>query len=186
MFRSLPRSLTSVLAGLLLLAIATAAAAAFDGGAASHRFVSHTLTVKGAVATPQVLQIGDLHGFPSQQIEEVAIICQSGANVGTKEHLRGVLLTDILNRAELQAANPRDLRKMVVIAKATDDYKAVFSWAELFNSPLGAGVVVYFEKAGQPLDDAEGRIALVSTQDARTGPRHLRWLTEIEVRQVAD
>ncbi|AGA91868.1 sulfite oxidase-like oxidoreductase [Thioflavicoccus mobilis 8321] len=182
MIQSLPR----LLAGLLLLAVAAAAVAAFDGGAASHRFVSHTLTVKGAVATPLVLAVDDLRGFPPRQIEEVAIICESGANIGTKEHLRGVLLTDILDRAKLQAANPRNFRKMAVIAKATDDYKVVFSWAELFNSPLGAGVVVYFEKAGQPLGDAEGRIALISTQDTRTGPRHVRWLNEIEVRKVAD
>jgi hypothetical protein len=36
------------------------------------------------------------------------------------------------------------------------------------------------------LDDSEGRIALVSTEDDRIGPRHVKWLGRIEVRRISD
>ena len=38
----------------------------------------------------------------------------------------------------------------------------------------------------QPLGDDEGRIAMVSSKDTRTGPRHVKWLQDIEVKKIAD
>jgi hypothetical protein len=69
--------------------------------------------------------------------------------------------------------------------KATDDYQVVFSWAEIFNSPAGDGIIVYFRKNGLPLGNEEGGIALFSTRDTLPGPRDVKWLNEIEVRLVA-
>ena len=37
-----------------------------------------------------------------------------------------------------------------------------------------------------PLADDEGRIALISGKDIRTGPRHVKWLQSIEVRKIVD
>jgi hypothetical protein len=75
---------------------------------------------------------------------------------------------------------------MAIIARATDDYQVLFSWAEIFNSPAGEGIIVYFRKNGLPLGNEEGRIALISTRDTLTGPRNVKWLNEIEVRLVAE
>lgn len=62
----------------------------------------------------------------------------------------------------------------------------VFSWSELFNSAVGDQVLVIFESDGKPLRDDEGRIALISAADLRTGPRHVKWLQDIEVRKIVD
>jgi hypothetical protein len=35
---------------------------------------------------------------------------------------------------------PRALRRTYVVAVATDGYQAVFSWGELYNTPVGRGV----------------------------------------------
>ena len=97
-----------------------------------------------------------------------------------------MLLRDILEKAVIKAPAHNDVKKMAVVATASDGYKVVFSWSELFNSPLGDGVIVFFEKDGQPLADDEGRIALISGKDIRTGPRHVKWLQSIEVRKIVD
>lgn len=55
---------------------------------------------------------------------------------------------------------------------------------ELFLSPIGDGALVYYERDGQPLDDREGRIALVSLQDTSRGARHVRAVQRIEIRRV--
>ena len=68
------------------------------------------------------------------------------------------------------------------MASASDDYRVVFSWGELYNSPVGDGVLVVYEIDGAPLPDSEGRIALVSLKDARPGPRHVKWLAGVDVR----
>jgi hypothetical protein len=72
----------------------------------------------------------------------------------------------------------------VIVATATDGYKAVFSWSEITNTPVGEGVLVLLERDGRALDDREGRIALISTADQRLGPRHVRNLARIEVRAL--
>jgi len=62
----------------------------------------------------------------------------------------------------------------------------VFSWAELYLSPIGDGVLVVYERDGAPLDDNEGRIALVSLKDTRPGPRHVKWLQSVELRVLSE
>ena len=72
------------------------------------------------------------------------------------------------------------------MATATDGHQAVFSWGELYNSPIGRNVLVAVERDGVPLRDGEGRFALVSTADDKPGPRHVKWLARVDVRQVPE
>ncbi|MBA5690219.1 molybdopterin-dependent oxidoreductase [Rugamonas apoptosis] len=148
--------------------------------------VTTSVAVTGAVEHPLHLTVADLRRLPAAQLGDVPLICQSGANMGKLEHVRGVRLRDLLDQASIAAPGHHDLRKTIVVAKASDGYLAIFSWNELYNAPLGNDVLVYFEKEGKPLDDDEGRIAMVSSGDVRTGPRHVKWLQSVEVRRIAD
>lgn len=150
------------------------------------KFVTTSVTVSGAIETPLTLTVDDLRKFPPQQIGELPLVCQTGANVGKLENLKGVLLRDILEKAVVKVVGHNDAKKMAIIASASDDYRVVFSWSEVFNSSIGEGVIVFFEKDGSPLTDDEGRIAMISTKDTRTGPRHVKWLNNIEVRKIVD
>lgn len=149
-------------------------------------FVTEKITVSGVVKNPLTLDPATLREFPPQQVGVVPLVCQSGADKGKLQNFKGVRLTDILNKASIVAPGHNDVKKMAIVATASDGYKAVFSWNELFNSPVGEGVLVFFEKDGLPLGDDEGRIAMVSSKDLRTGPRHVKWLQNIEVRKIAD
>lgn len=149
-------------------------------------FVTTHVSVTGAVEHSLNLSVDDLRKFPPQQVGEVPLVCQSGANMGKLENFKGVLLRDILDKAKVKAPAHNDVKKMAVIASASDGYKVVFSWTEIFNSPNGEGVIVFFEKDGQPLTDDEGRIAMVSSKDTRTGPRHVKWLQGVEVRKIVE
>ncbi len=160
--------------------------AAAEKSTDTSRYVTDQVTVTGAVEHALTLSVGDLKKLSVLKVGEIPVVCQSGANLGKLENLKGVLLRDILEKAAVVAPNHNDVKKMVVIASAADDYKVVFSWTEIFNSPIGEGVVVFFEKDGQPLADDEGHIAMVSGKDIRTGPRHVKWLKNIEVRKIVD
>lgn len=171
---------------VFLLLVCTGIALAAPNGDDPSRFVTTHVKVDGAVENPLDLDVAGLQQFPSQKINELSLICQSGANKGKLENIRGVLLRDILEKAVIKAPAHNDVKKMAIIASASDDYKAVFSWNEVFNSPIGDGVLVFFEKNGLPLTDDEGRIAMVSSKDVRTGPRHVKWLERIEVRKITE
>lgn len=151
---------------------------------ASFAQVSTTLQVSGAVAQSLALTVEDLKGLAAQRINDVRAIEEGGRREERTRAYVGVLLRDLLDRAKLVETSRHDLRRSVVVATATDGYKAVFSWAELYLSPIGEGALVYYERDGRPLDDREGRIALISLKDVRAGPRHVRWLQKIEVVRV--
>lgn len=155
-------------------------------GMAVHAAVSDTLTVRGAVEHPLTLGVDDLRTMPPQQLAEVMLTKQNGADAGKLQNLKGVRLADLINQAVLVVHDHNDIKKMIVVATATDGYRVVFSWSEIFNSPAGDGMIVYFEKDGKPLGDDEGHIAMVSTKDTKTGPRHVKWLQTLEVRLIND
>jgi len=145
-----------------------------------------TLKISGEVASELTLTIDDLKKLSQRHIDDLRSIEQDGRREEQARKYVGVLLKDVLDRAKLVETQPRGLRRSVVIATARDGYKAIFSWAELYLSPVGDGALVAYERDGAPLLDDEGPLALVSLKDTRPGPRHVKWLQSIEVRLVAD
>lgn len=181
------RNIVCVLSLFLALGIGLPAIAAGKGKTDNTAaYVTNQLTITGAVENKLTLTVEDLKKFPIHAAGDIQLICQSGADKGKLENIKGVSLRDILEKAVVVAPDHNDVKKMAVIAAASDGYKVVFSWSEIFNSPNGEGVFVFFEKDGKPLGDDEGRIAMISTKDTKTGPRHVKWLENIEVRKIAE
>jgi len=145
--------------------------------------LSQTLTVGGNVANRLVL---DVAALMKREPSQVLAVPQSDKEGSPASMVRGVRLRDLLEEAKLVTQDRHTLKKTVVIARAVDGSKVVFSWSELFNSLAGESVLVLYERDGNPLAKEEGPIALISAKDLQTGPRHVRWLKEIEVRQVVD
>eukprot|EP01133_Synstelium_polycarpum_P025490 gene25490-30597_t len=152
-----------ILAGFTSVALLAAAPAWSAAPAPARDNMSHALAVTGVVETPLTLKVAGLRLLPP-----------------------GVRLRDILDKAVLDAPGHNDVKKLAIIATATDGYAVVFSWGELYNAPAGEGVIVYYEKNGKALDDSDGEIALISAKDIRTGPRHVKWLNAIEVRKLVE
>lgn len=132
------------------------------------------------------LTMDDIKRLPEKHIDDVRSIEQDGRREEKTRRYVGVLLKDVLDRAKLIETQPRGLRRSVVIATARDGYRAVFSWAELYLSPIGEGALIAYERDGAPLPDGEGPLALISLKDTNPGPRHVKWLQSLEVRLVAD
>ncbi|MEC5161940.1 MULTISPECIES: molybdopterin-dependent oxidoreductase [unclassified Janthinobacterium] len=147
---------------------------------------SPSVTVSGAVERKLTLRADDLRGYPPRQISELQLAGRDGADAGKPVHVRGVRLRDILEQAQVVTRDHHTVKKLAVIATAGDGYKVIFSWSELFNSQVGDDVLVLFERDGKPLGADEGPLALISGKDKRTGPRHVKWLQAIEVRQIVE
>jgi hypothetical protein len=94
-----------------------------------------------------------------------------------------VRLRDVLERARPKVAGRGEPKTMAIVAGATDGGKVAVSWNEVFNTSVGDGVLVYFAKDGV-LSAEQGQIALVSLGDLRSGPHHVKWLRELEFRQL--
>ena len=142
---------------------------------------SQTLTVGGNASKRLVFDVAALRSREPSQVLAVPLADKDG---NPASMVRGIRLRDLLEEAKLATQDHDSLRKTIVIARAVDGYKAVFSWSELFNSLAGESVLVLYERDGNPLAKNEGPIALISAKDLRTWPRHVRWLKEVEIRLV--
>jgi hypothetical protein len=136
--------------------------------------VSQTLAASGQVMSSLSLSVAALKELPNQTLAEIRVVGKKGEIQRVLKGYVGVRLTDVLDKAGLTSLDHDDLKRTFIVAIASDGYKALFSWNELYNSPLGEGVIVLFERQGQALGDEEGRIAMISTKDLHTGARHVR------------
>lgn len=139
-----------------------------------------SLRIIGRVRQPLILSIDELCRMETEEARDIALNCGEGDPVGRIESCRGVLLENVIGKAAVVREDHNDTKKMFLVATATDGYKAVFSWQEIFNTPIGGGVLVLIEKNGKPL----GGLELISLQDYFSGPRYVRNLETIEVLMV--
>jgi DMSO/TMAO reductase YedYZ molybdopterin-dependent catalytic subunit len=143
--------------------------------------VTTSVTVAGNVAQTLSLTVADLKRYPAHQVEYVPRNSVEEKGAGPARRYTGCLLRDVLAAAKPVESKPRELRKSYVVATASDAYEVVFSWAELFVSPVGDKVFVVYERDGAQLPDDEGPIALIAIADTRP-VRHVRWLRSLTLR----
>jgi hypothetical protein len=148
------------------------------------RHAGTLLVVQGAGITTLVMGAPELSALPAATLTQRQVV-SSGASAATERSVTysGQLMRDVLLRAGLGLPNDRGARLAVIEAVATDGYRAVFSWGELFNTAVGDQVMVIRSQDGRPLDSVAGPVALRSLADLRPGARHVRNLCALVVRQ---
>lgn len=143
------------------------------------------LSINGDLIRTQTLNMNEVAALRHTEIIESKGISTPEHQQSTQLKFQGVLLRDILKHAGFQEKERYDFRKSIVVARATDGYVALFTWAELFNTKLGDSILVVTSVNGKPLPDSEGPFAIRSFGDTKPGPRHVKWLREITVKKVA-
>lgn len=147
-------------------------------------YVSRSVTIRGLVAQTKTFTAAELRERPQTVAENFVVLCGSGKVKDQGRRLTGVLLRDLLDEAGVLLEEHESPNYTYVVATGRDEYHALFSWHELFNTAVGDGVLVVLEKDGEPLGSAEGELCLVSANDGRPGPRRIRYLSTVEVRRI--
>ncbi|MBU1420707.1 MAG: hypothetical protein KKD01_16285 [Proteobacteria bacterium] len=126
----------------------------------------------------------DLLAMEVVEANDILLACGSGEPKGRISQCRGVLLADIINSAKVIVSDHNDTKKMFVVASATDGYTTVFSWQEIFNTSVGAGIMIMLEKDGKPVYEGRGSMDLFSVGDFLTGPRYVKRLANLDIRML--
>jgi len=128
--------------------------------------------------------LADIEKFPSKTIGDVVITNHLGEPRGTARQLTGILVKDLLKDLELKEESPKRFSEFYLTFVAVDNYRVVYSWNEIFNSPIGDNLFVITSRDGKKVKDMNERILIVTPTDFKTGRRHIKGLSKILVERV--
>jgi hypothetical protein len=140
--------------------------------------------VTGQIKKELGFTLADIEKYPSKTIGDVVITNHLGEPRGTAKQLTGILVKDLLKDLELKEESPKRFSEFYLTFVAVDNYKVVYSWNEIFNSPTGDNLFLITSRDGKKLKDMGERILILTPTDFKTGRRHIKGLSKILVERV--
>lgn len=128
--------------------------------------------------------LADIEKYPSKKIGDIIITNHLGEPRGIAKQLTGILMRDLMKDLELNAESPKLFSEFYLTFVAIDNYKVVYSWNEIFNSPTGDNLFLITSRDGKKIEEMEERILILTPTDFKTGRRHIKGLSKIVVNRV--
>lgn len=145
---------------------------------------SKQFIIEGKVKKPLTITLDNLSTYKSVSLDSMTIFNHLMQRKNSIKNIKGVLLKDILAKVEIDAASPKTLSEYYLVFTATDNYKVVYSWNEIFNSPTGNQLMVLSNYDTDPVKTEKGNIAIITPSDFATGRRFVKGLSKISILQV--
>jgi hypothetical protein len=141
-------------------------------------------TIEGEVIKSVQISETQLKSYPVVTLDSLRIYSHDMQPRTLMKNIQGVLLKDILTTVPFNNENPKVLSEYYIECLASDGYKVVFSWNEIFNSETGNHLMIITGKNGSGFETQDDRIALVSPTDKATGRRYIKWLSKIIIQRL--
>ncbi len=145
---------------------------------------SETLKIEGKVKAGTTFTIADLEMYPKVPINDQQLYNQAGQVKGTATNMKGVSLKTVLEGIAFEYDKPKELNEFYFVLVATDGYKVVFSWNEIYNSEAGNNFFIVTEMDGKPIREMDERILFIATADLKAGRRYIKALEKIQVKRA--
>lgn len=142
-----------------------------------------SIIVTGNLKSPSIIHMSQLLTMPSESLPDLTITNHLGEVKGVAKNMKGVLLKSILEKLSYEVPGPKQLSEFYFILMATDGYKVVYSWNELFNNDAGNKVYLITEKDGKTMGASNERILIAHFSDFKTGRRYIKGLQQILVKR---
>lgn len=145
---------------------------------------SESLKIEGKIKAGKTFSIDELNTFPKVAISDQTIFNHKGEEKGSVKNMKGVLLKTVLESIAFDYEKPKELNEFYFVFVATDGYKVVFSWNEIYNTEAGNSFYIITEMDGKNIKEMDQRIAFISTADLKSGRRYIKALEKIEVKKA--
>jgi hypothetical protein len=140
--------------------------------------------VTGKIKNPTTFTLADLDTFPKTTIKDQIIYNHNGEVKDTLTGMSGIPLKTLLASILYVYDKPKFLNEFFFVFIASDGYRVIFSWNEIYNTETGNNFFIVTEMEGKKLKYLGQRILFISTGDLKTGRRYIKGLEKIEVRQL--
>ena len=145
---------------------------------------TENFSIEGKTDQPKTISLTDLKGLAVVHIDSLVITNHLHQKKSVLKNITGVLLKDVLEKVIITQPNPKLLSEYYFVCIASDNYKAVFSWNELFNNETGKHVMIITGVDGKTGQAMDSRIALISPRDEATGRRYVKGLQKIIIERA--
>ena len=145
---------------------------------------SDSLRIFGQVMNPTTFSLADLDTFPTSVIKDQIMFNQNGEVKDTLTGMIGIPLKALLSSIQYRYDKPRELNEFYFIFTATDSYRVVFSWNEIYNTEAVNHFFIVTELEGKKIGAMEQRILFISSTDLKIGRRFIKGLSKIEVQRL--
>ena len=145
---------------------------------------SETITIEGKIKNKKTFSAADLDMFPKVAIADQILYNHKGEVKNTVKNMKGVLLKTVLEKVEFDFEKPKELNEFYFVFVATDGYKVVFSWNEIYNTETGNNFYIVTEMEGKKIKEMDQRILFISTADLKSGRRYIKALEKIDVKRA--
>ena len=145
---------------------------------------SKTFTVEGKVKAPMVVDLNALQVYKTVSLDSIVIYNHLMVRKSSIKNIKGVPLKELLAKIEIIAENPTVLSEYYLVCTATDGYKAVLSWNEVFNSKTANNFLILTSFDTNPAKAEKGNIALIAPGDEASGRRFVKGLSKITILRV--
>ena len=108
-------------------------------------------TISGAVKNEVVISISDLLKYKQVHLGDVVVKKHRGDALDTIKGLSGILLRSLLDSVAIADENPKSYNEYYITLVASDGYKNVYSWNEIFNTPVGDHIYIITEMDGKSI-----------------------------------
>jgi hypothetical protein len=143
-----------------------------------------SLFIKGNIERTVVYSLADLDTFPQVHIDDQIVYNHNGIAKDTLTGLHGISVKALLSSVQYLDDSPKQLNESYFVFTASDGYRIVFSWNEIYSTDVGNHLFILTEMEGHSLKEIAQRIYLISAADIRTGRRFVKSLQYIEIRKL--
>ena len=143
-----------------------------------------SIRIFGEVEKEITLSIDELKQMKQQLVEDQLIYNHKGEVKDTLNTMKGVSLKEALSQVKFKYEKPKELNEFYFVFTASDGYRVVFSWNEIYNTEAGNFLYFITEMKGKKMQDLDQRMVFLSAKDIKSGRRYIKCLQSIEIRKL--
>ena len=98
--------------------------------------------------------------------------------------VKGILLKDLHGKIDFLPENHKAINKFYLVFEASDGFKVVFSYNEIFHPQGSANLYLVTDYDGKGIKNMDERILIISCNDLKTGHKFIKGLDKIIVKET--
>lgn len=145
---------------------------------------TESISIGGTIKNPSTITIAQLDTFVKHKIPNQIIYNHKGEIKDTLTDMMGIPIINILASYQYIYEKPKELNEFYFVFSASDGYKVIFSWNEIYNTECGNSYYIVTDIENKHLNEIENWFLFIAAADLKPGRRYIKGLEKIEVKRI--